>query len=425
MNQESYKYLTVTFLALLLLVSGLAGYLALQLQTTGSPASPPKEIAFGCALPLSGDLAVFGKQVLQAYQYWVDEMNEAGGLYLADYGVKVPLRLVYYDDKGDPETTAKLYERLCTDDGVDMVFGPWGSARSFAACPVIEKHKKPMVLAFMSSEDGYKLGYQFVFNFMVIVRYHGQYAFLNAILSLSPKPKTAAIVSPQELFPITSMQSAKKQLEANGVEVVLYQEYPKGTTDFSDVITQMKTLNPDILLSGGFPAEFTAMLIQMEEYGWRPKAMYNSDVARFQEWITEMGETGEGVCSNEESFDWNDAEYLSVKEGIMQKFDLTEAEYSPAYHATAWGACQVMKEAIEVAGSIDGDEVRRVLEAIYVDTIVYPYKVTDVEDLHNINTYASMGSTQIQNINGIWRAVRIYPFEVADGEPLYPLEPWS
>jgi len=36
------------------------------------------------------------------YEFAVADINADGGVYVEEYGVKVPLRLTYYDDESDP-----------------------------------------------------------------------------------------------------------------------------------------------------------------------------------------------------------------------------------------------------------------------------------------------------------------------------------
>ena len=46
------------------------------------------------------------------------------------------------DDGSDPKAAAALYEKLITEDKVDAVIGPYGSAMTDAAADVTEKHRK-------------------------------------------------------------------------------------------------------------------------------------------------------------------------------------------------------------------------------------------------------------------------------------------
>ena len=102
-------------------------------------ASLAKDIVVGASVALTGKYARTGQEQLQGFQMWVDDVNARGGL----LGRKVVLK--YYDDESKPDTGAKLYEKLITDDKVDLLIGPYSSAVTMAASTVAEKHNFPMV----------------------------------------------------------------------------------------------------------------------------------------------------------------------------------------------------------------------------------------------------------------------------------------
>ena len=57
------------------------------------------------------------------YELWKEDVNAKGGI----LGRKVELKI--YDDRSEPMTGAKLYERLITSDKVDLLVGPYGQQR--------------------------------------------------------------------------------------------------------------------------------------------------------------------------------------------------------------------------------------------------------------------------------------------------------
>src|SRR5207245_2764898 len=92
-------------------------------QSTGAPGANPgaagsgqaKAIRIGASMSLTGQYARIGKNVMNAYQLWAEQTNAKGGL----LGRQV--ELVTYDDQSEPETAAKLYEKLISEDNVDLI----------------------------------------------------------------------------------------------------------------------------------------------------------------------------------------------------------------------------------------------------------------------------------------------------------------
>ncbi len=105
-------------LALAAAAAGLAG---------GALAQDGKPIRIGVALSQSGNLADSAKHYWEGVPCGATWSTRRGGL----LGRKV--ELIVYDDRSDPATAARLYEKLITDDNVDLLFGPWGSASAATA----------------------------------------------------------------------------------------------------------------------------------------------------------------------------------------------------------------------------------------------------------------------------------------------------
>jgi hypothetical protein len=66
--------------------------------TTAYPPAP-EYIELGASIPLTGKFGSLGVQVKVGYDYGIVAINEAGGVFVEEYGTKIPLRLTYYDDE--------------------------------------------------------------------------------------------------------------------------------------------------------------------------------------------------------------------------------------------------------------------------------------------------------------------------------------
>src|SRR3990172_8496157 len=128
--------LGVVILSLLLAACGGAATTAAP-ATAAPPAVPPTEappIRIGASLPLTGDFSEPGTAAKLGYELWVDEVNKAGGL----LGRQV--EFVLYDNASDPDTAVADYERLITEDKVDLVVGPFSSRLVIPTSEVAAKY---------------------------------------------------------------------------------------------------------------------------------------------------------------------------------------------------------------------------------------------------------------------------------------------
>ena len=111
-------------------------------QNATPVAAPSGEpITIGAAVSTTGSNGRTGLYQQEAYLLWEEQKNAAGGL------LGQPVRMVLYDDQSDPATGARLYERLLTEDQVDLVLGPYSSSVTQAVAQVTERAGQPLLAA--------------------------------------------------------------------------------------------------------------------------------------------------------------------------------------------------------------------------------------------------------------------------------------
>src|SRR5258708_7441841 len=104
---------------------------ALVLSTTAHAADP---VRIGVALSQTGNLADSAGPYFKGLDLWREQANARGGL------AGRPIEFVVYDDRSDPATAARLYERLITNDKVDFVISSLGSATAATGSAGPGKH---------------------------------------------------------------------------------------------------------------------------------------------------------------------------------------------------------------------------------------------------------------------------------------------
>ena len=159
------------------------------------PATAQAPIKIGASISMTGTYAKPGIYQKEGYELCVQEANDKGGL----LGRKIDL--VVYDDQSTPATGQRLYEKLITEDKVDVVMGPYSSAISEAVANVTEKYKKVMVAPLAATTSIFKKGRKYIF--MVISPAE---VYLEGLVDIAAKRglKTIAIVNEDTLFPKTA-----------------------------------------------------------------------------------------------------------------------------------------------------------------------------------------------------------------------------
>src|ERR1700748_1983717 len=96
-------------------------------------------VRVGVALSQTGNLADSAAPYFKGLDLWREQANARGGL-----GGR-PIEFFIYDDRSDPATAARLYEKLITDDKVNLVISSLGSATAATDSAVAEKNKVGMI----------------------------------------------------------------------------------------------------------------------------------------------------------------------------------------------------------------------------------------------------------------------------------------
>ncbi len=135
------------------LIIGLS--ILLLLSACTGPSRAPEEILIGGTLPETGSFIGSAGPFRALMDAWAAMVNETGGLYIKEYGKRIPVRFIIYDDQSDPDKAQALYRRLITEDQVHLLIGPYSSPISMAASIVAERYQTPMILVEANSDALY------------------------------------------------------------------------------------------------------------------------------------------------------------------------------------------------------------------------------------------------------------------------------
>ena len=123
------KYTRIVFCIILLL-----SFAVFPISSWAESEEERDKIIIGAARPISGHLAIFEETAFgPIYKMWVDEVNAKGGIHVEEYGKRLPVEMLVYDDKSDMGTMTRLLEKLILEDKVDFLFPPASTAFLFAA----------------------------------------------------------------------------------------------------------------------------------------------------------------------------------------------------------------------------------------------------------------------------------------------------
>ena len=224
-------------------------------------AQADKPLRIGFSMARTGMLAVATPSQMNTYELWREQVNAKGGMDVG--GVKRKVEFVTYDDQSKPEQAVRIYEKLITDDKVDLLLAPWGTPFHISIAPVLEKYKFPMIgnTAASVALRQVKPGYIWFPTSAIPDRIGTE---LTAMLKANGV-KSVAVVSNVLPFTKEIKNALEPELKKAGIEIKVTSEYPPDIKDMTPVLTQIRSANVDAVLALAYPGDSVLYAKQAKE----------------------------------------------------------------------------------------------------------------------------------------------------------------
>ena len=328
------------------------------------------KIRIGQAVPLSGPLATSNAVVSSPYyDLWVKDVNAEGGIYVKEYGKKLPVELLIYDDKSDTGTMTRLLEKLILEDKVDFVLPPWGTAMLFAAAPIANKYGYILIGGAGGAEKLKNLNLPYFFQSLNFSE--AQVPVLTSIL-LELGVKRVAMISHEDLHGVEYSSVAAPEFTKKGIEVVMKKSYPMGVKDLSPLLKQADSLKVDAFIGFSYPEECMLATSQSLELGINFKVFALSVGPAFTFYRNAFGvNTVEGIIGGGA---WNAKSSPGAKK-FAEHYKEVKGEEMGNYWGSIYfySAMQHFKQAVEKAETLDQKKIRVIMAKEKFDTALGPF----------------------------------------------------
>src|SRR5689334_3399264 len=322
-----------------------------------------KDIVLGASVQLTGPVANTGRYYRDAYQLAIDKINAAGGVKVGNESHKLALKL--YDNQSDVNLSVRQYTQLVSQDKVDFLLGPFASNFALADSAVSEKYRIPMVQGGGASDQIFSRKFKYVFGTLAPAsNYFG--STVDMLKKLEPAPKTVALLYADDAFDVSVADGTRPLLQKAGLTIAMDERYTSNASDFNSLLSQIKSVNADVVLVAGHETEILNFVRQAKSLAVAPK-MYSFTV---------------GVPSEDfRKALGNDADYAFGMSAWLPNASLKDRwfgdaaafataykakyGYDPDYHAaSAVADVETLAQAIENVGSADPQKVRDELAKI-------------------------------------------------------------
>jgi branched-chain amino acid transport system substrate-binding protein len=384
----------------------------------GCDSKPQKEsIVIGASRPLTGPYAIFEQVAFgPVYKMWIDEVNADGGIYVEEYGKKLLIETVIYDDESDIDIMTKNLETLIVEDQVDILLPPAGTTSLFAAAPVANKYGYLL----LGAEGGaLKLsemisGLPYVYS---VLNYseHNQIPVLAELMA-DTGVKTAAIVYMSDVFGIEYFDVSITEFTSKGIEIVMEKSIPLGIEDMSPIIKEAMALNADAFIIFAYPDENILATTQSIELGFNPKMFITGPGANYEFFLDIFGPSVEGMVGLGAWNEKSSPEHKELADKLANLYGRGVLDWWG--HNVYYAGLQFLKQAIEKAGTLDNEKIREVFATETFNTVLGP---TWFDEGHLIAEECFAGQIG-QWQNGIFEVIG--PYDKATADFIYPKPEW-
>lgn len=235
---------------------GMALGALLALSVSGSLATavdPKAAVKVGVILPLTGQLATFGKESENGLKLALDQTKAEGA----------QVSLFVEDTRSTVTDSASAINKLITSDKVNVVIGEVASSNTIAATSAAESNKIPL-MTHASTNDSITTGKQYVSRICFVDSFQGEVMAKFAIEDL--KAKTAAVLLDSDAdYSRGLRESFSKAFKKLGGTITVDVSYSQKDKDFKAQLGKVRKEKPDVVFVPGYYTQVGAILRQAKE----------------------------------------------------------------------------------------------------------------------------------------------------------------
>jgi len=329
-----------------------------------------QNIRIALAGPFTGPLTQYGEMIEQGARTAVELINAAGGV----RGKQ--LEIVMMDDGCEPKQAPSVANRI-VNDGIGFVIGHVCSGATIAAADIYDNGGVVMVTP-SATAPVLTDGKNFEFIFRTIGRDDQQGPAAAEFIIEKIQPKRMAVLHDKQSYGQGIATAARDTLEKGGVPVIMFEGINAGDSDYSAVITRMKSLGVDVVYFGGYHPEMGLLLRQSAEQGLNARYM-GTEGAGNPDLNAIAGDAAEGMMLMLPA----DVTRDPANANIVKAFRDKGRDPSGAFQLTSYSATMAIVEAIKAVG----EDTTKVAEWLHANTVNTPMGALSWNQQGDLNAF--------------------------------------
>jgi branched-chain amino acid transport system substrate-binding protein len=317
------------------------------------PEPLPDVIKIGVNETMTGWGAPYGDMTWKGIQLAHEKQPEVLGR---------PVELILSDNKSDNTESALVAQRFIDVEKVVAVIGVNSSSKAIAQNEVLDPAGVP-AMGSACTNPLVTLDKPHAFRACFIDPFQGWAGAKYAVEGLGAKT-ACLLVDIAEDYPVglaNYFRSAFIEMTGDVKSVLGYFSFQTGDTDFTAQLTAIKQLQPEVVFCPAEYAEIAAILVQAQQLGLTPDIPFLAgDSADVPELIDIAGDASDGFCYTAQFHPdaYTHPEAVEFSENFREAYGLEPETFS----VTGYDAYLLLLDAIERAGSVDGEAITKALK---------------------------------------------------------------
>ncbi|EYB68517.1 extracellular ligand-binding receptor [Deinococcus phoenicis] len=236
--------------------------IALALIASVSAEKVQTPVPIGVALAQTSNTALLGQEQVIGARLAEKHINAHGGI------GGTPIKLVFQDAAGDENSAINAFQNLITKSNVVGIVGPTLSQQAFAADPIAERARVPVLGPSNTAKGIPQIG-DYVARVSAPIAVVAPNAVRQA-MKLDPKIKKAAVLYAQnDAFSVSETEAFQKAAKDQGISVATVQKFQTTDTDFTTQVTAVLNADVDLVILSGLAADGGNLVKQLRQLGYK------------------------------------------------------------------------------------------------------------------------------------------------------------
>lgn len=219
-------------------------------------------IPIGVAVSQTSNVALLGQEQILGVKIAQNYFNEKNGV----NGTKISV--IIEDSAADEQSAINAFNNLITKNKVVGIVGPTLSQQGFAADPIAERAKVP-VLAPSNTAKGIPQIGEYIARVSAPVAVVAPNA-VDQALKINPQIKKVAVfVAQNDAFSKSESETFQETVKTKKLELVTVQKFQTTDTDFQSQATAAINLKPDLIIISGLASDGGNLVKQLRELGYQ------------------------------------------------------------------------------------------------------------------------------------------------------------